>query len=78
MKDLLRLEMLVAGRKLGFSISKLRELVDLDQDSRKHLAREQASYLRTSIAELSVLADKLEALSDCDCSTQEKCLVADI
>lgn len=77
-EDLLRLEMLVAGRKLGFPISKLRELANLDQDSRKDSAREQASYLRTSIAELSVLADKLEALSDCDCSTQAKCLVADI
>ncbi|WFL79066.1 MerR family transcriptional regulator [Altererythrobacter arenosus] len=78
MEDLLRLETIIAGRKLGFSISKLRELADLDQDGRKELAHEQALFLRTSIAELSVLADKLEALSGCDCSTQAKCLVADI
>ena len=77
-KDLLRLETIIAGRKLGFSISKLRELARLDQASRKKLAREQALHLRTSIAELSVLADKLEALSGCDCSTQAKCLVANV
>lgn len=73
--DLPRIKMIRAARRFGFSISELRRLARLDRHELRHEARNRASDLRGSIANLKMLADHLDALSNCDCVEPSQCRV---
>ena len=78
MDDLLRLRLIVSARQLGFSISELRKLVELDGDGLKDEAQKRATELRSTIATLSNLAKRLDALSRCDCAQPSQCRAAEL
>lgn len=78
MDDLLRLQLIVSARQLGFSISELRKLVELDGDGLKDEAQKRATELRSTIANLSNLAKRLDALSMCDCAQPSQCRAAEL
>lgn len=73
--DLVRLRLIVSARELGFSISDLRAMSNLNASELKAEARTRAAQLRSSIAQLSRLADEIEDLAGCGCNEPSQCAI---
>ncbi len=65
--------MVVAARNLGFSIAEIKAMAELDAGAQRNEAVKRVSRIRSSVAELSQLADRVEELSECECADKEEC-----
>ena len=68
-----RLKMLVAARRLGFSISTLKRIAQADPAELRITAQGRADEIRRSIATMAIAADRLEAMALCDCMNAADC-----
>lgn len=65
--------MILAARRLGFSIREIKDLARLDLGARQDVAKARAVSLRKLIAELGVTATRLDELSNCGCGSGNAC-----
>ena len=74
--DVTKIRMVVAARSLGFSIGEIKAMSELDGEARRDTASSRAKEIRSSIVELSRLADQMEELSACECGSENECHLA--
>jgi DNA-binding transcriptional MerR regulator len=65
--------MILAARRLGFSIREIKDLARMDIGARQEVAKARAVSLRKLIAELGATASRLDTLSNCDCGSGSAC-----
>jgi MerR family transcriptional regulator, redox-sensitive transcriptional activator SoxR len=69
-----RLKTLIAARHLGFSIGDLKRLVQAEPAELRATARDRADEIRRSMATMGGAADRLEALTACQCISEADCV----
>jgi MerR family transcriptional regulator, redox-sensitive transcriptional activator SoxR len=73
MADVRRMRVLVAARKLGFSVADLKPLSSADRDSLRAAASAKALSIRKALDEIAASAATLEALATCQCVSDADC-----